>query len=158
MAHKRKKWTVGDLFKVPLNDGTASLGHIVGQERSMMNSVTCAFYAIKVSDNCPPDSPPSPTDDALIACVFTTHDLISRGFWPIIGQLSPQLPRKYFPYEDCREKGWVGATMQGSGNMREFVNAFYGLAPWNGYFDPNYFDKLLIDPSKRPKNLLFIKK
>jgi len=48
--------------------------------------------------------------------------------------------------------------MQGSGNMREFVNAFYGLAPWNGYFDPNYFDKLLIDPSKRPKNLLFIKK
>jgi hypothetical protein len=158
MAHKRKKWSVGDLFKVPLEDGTASLGHIVGQERSMMNSVTCAFYATKVPDTCPPDSPPAPTDDALIACVFTTHDLIRRGFWPIIGHVLPQLSQKYFPYEDCREKGWVGATMHGSGIMREFVNAFYGLASWNGYFDPNYFDKLLIDPSKRPKDLLFVKK
>jgi hypothetical protein len=150
------KWRVGDLFKVPLDDGSAALGHIVGQEKDMLNSVTCAFYAVEVS--CPPEPPPAPNMDTLIACVFTTHDLLRRGYWPIVGHVAPQLPRKYFPHEDCRDKGWVGATVNGSGIMNDFLNAFYGLSPWDAYFDIYYFDKLLIDKAKKPKDLIYTKK
>lgn len=156
-AHKRRKWKVGDLFKVPLVDGTASLGHIIAQEHQMMNSVTCAFYDIKVPDACPLGESPSPQEQALISCIFTTHDLLSKGVWPIIGYMSPQLPRKYLPCEECRKRGWVGAKMYGSGIVREFLNAFYHLAPWDDWADPHYLDQLLIDPRKRPTDVILIK-
>jgi len=158
MASKRQNWKVGDLFKIPLGDGSASLGHIVAQERQMLNSVTCAFYEVKVPDTCPPDAPPLPNDSTLIACVFTTHDLLRNGVWPLIGHTSPQLPRKYLPHEDCRRSGWVGATMHGSGIVRQFLDAYYRLAPWDDWADPKYLDSFLIDPSKRPKDLIYVKK
>lgn len=157
MATKRQKWKVGDLFKVPQADGSASLGHIVAQEREMLNSVTCAFYDSKVPVTCPPDSPPLPKDDALIACLFTTHDLLGRGVWPVIGHVSVDLPRKYLPYEDCRSKRWVGAKMYGSGIVRQFLDAYYRLAPWDDWADPKYLDGLLIGPNKRPGDLIYVK-
>ena len=160
MATKRQKWKVGDLFKISLADGSASLGHIVAQERQMLNSVTCAFYDTKVPNTCPPDAPPLPSDEALIACLFTTHDLLGNGIWAVIGYASPRLSRKHLPYEDYRGSGWVGAKMRGAGNVRPFLDAYYRLAPWDNYSakDPNYFDAFLIDPSKRPKDLIYVKK
>jgi len=157
MAIKRQKWKVGDLFKIPLADGSASLGHIVAQEHQMLNTVTCAFYDAKVTDTCPPDAPPLPKDETLIACLFTTHDLLRRGVWPVIGHITPQLSRKHLPYEDCRQNGWVGASMYGSGIVREFLDAYYRLAPWDDWADPKYLDGLLIDPAKRPKDLIYVK-
>jgi hypothetical protein len=158
MGTKRRKWKVGDLFKIPLADGSALLGHIVAQEREMLNSVTCAYYDTKVSDTCPPDAPPLPSDEALIACLFTTHDLLDNGMWPVVGYAAPRLPRKYLPYEDCRHSGWVGAKMHGSGIVRQFLNAYCRLAPWDDFADPTYLDRLLISPAKRPKDLAHIKK
>lgn len=154
---KKQKWKVGDLFKIPLADGSASLGHIVAQEREMLNSVTCAFYDIKVPDACPPQTPPPPSDEKLIACLFTTHDLLTSGVWIVIGHLTPQISREQLPYEDCRSSGWVGAKMRGSGNVRQFLDAYYRLAPWDDWADPKYLDAFLIDPSKRPKDLIYVK-
>jgi hypothetical protein len=42
--------------------------------------------------------------------------------------------------------------------MNDFLNAFYGLSPWDAYFDIYYFDKLLIDKAKKPKDLIYTKK
>jgi hypothetical protein len=44
----------------------------------------------------------------------------------------------------------LGAETKGSGILNNFVAAYFGQFPWNGYKDPDYFDKLLISPSKRP--------
>ncbi|WP_395743660.1 Imm26 family immunity protein [Prosthecobacter sp.] len=154
---KRQKWKVGDLFKIPLADGSASLGHIVAQEREMLNSVTCAFYDTKVPDTCPPHAPPLPREDALIACLFTTHDLLSTGIWTVIGHSPPQVSRAQLPHEDCRRKGWVGAKMRGSGIVRQFLDAYYCLAPWDDWADPKYLDAFLIDPSKKPNDLIYVK-
>lgn len=154
---KRQKWKVGDLFKIPLADGSAALGHIVAQEREMLNSVTCAFYDAKVPETCPPQAPPLPSDEALIACLFTTHDLLGNGSWTVIGHSSPRVSRKHLPYEDCRRGGWVGAKMRGSGIVRQFLDAYYRLAPWDDWADPKYLDAFLIDPSKRPKDLIYVK-
>jgi len=43
----------------------------------------------------------------------------------------------------------------GSANIAEFLNAYYGLVPWDDWADPNYLDKLLISPDKKPKNIIF---
>lgn len=155
---KRQKWKIGDLFKIPLADGSASLGHIVAQELEMLNSVTCAFYDIKVPDTCPPQAPPPPSEETLIACLFTTHDLLSCGEWPVIGHSSPRISPEQLPYESCRKSGWVGAKMRGSGIVRRFLDAYYCMAPWDDWADPAYLDAFLITPSKRPKDLIYIKK
>jgi hypothetical protein len=38
--------------------------------------------------------------------------------------------------------------------MIYFMSAYYRLLPWNIAHDPEYFDKLLISKSKKPKNVL----
>jgi hypothetical protein len=154
---KRQKWKVGDLFKIPLADGSASLGQVVAQEREVLNSVTCAFYDTKVPGTCPPDAPPPLRDESLIACLFTTHDLLGSGAWLVIGHTLPQVARKHMPYEDCRRSGWVGAKVRGSSHVREFLDAYYRLAPWDDWANPKYLDAFLIDPSKRPKDLIYVK-
>jgi hypothetical protein len=63
--------------------------------------------------------------------------------------------RSDFPYEHLRKSGWVGAKIRGAGVVEEFINAFYGLLPWDSRYDPEYFDKLLISPAKRPSRLIF---
>ncbi len=35
------------------------------------------------------------------------------------------------------------------------LEAYHGLRPWDYYFDPLYFEKLLLDPSKKPAGLVY---
>ena len=141
-------WKIGTLFKVPQSDGTASLGQVVGFEPAVLNSVTCAFFDVKVSASCPPDPPPDTSWDNLIACLFTTCDLLKNGTWNVIGQSESEMPSQLLPYEETRDRDWVGAKVYGSGNVMSFLNAYYRLALWDDWADPNYLDKLLIHPSK----------
>jgi hypothetical protein len=53
--------------------------------------------------------------------------------------------------------GFVGASVHGSGILNEFVNAFYGLTPWDDWHDPYYLDHLLVSPEKKPVQRLVYK-
>src|SRR5260221_7397416 len=150
MGHKRQKWQVGDLFAVPLLDGTFAVGHVVGRERKVLNSVTCAFFSTRFKEFR--DSMPDP--DSLIACLFTTHDLLGRGVWKVVGHAAPEIPYEYMPCEETRSMGWVGARVYGSGNVNEFLNAYHGLTAWDDWADPGYLDGLLISRNKKPAKLL----
>jgi hypothetical protein len=114
--------------------------------------VTCAFYDAKAPSS---NADPLPHCDSkqLVACLFTTHDLLDNGTWPVIGFSDPTMPPQFLPFEDTRERGWVGAKVYGSGIVMEFLNAYFGLAMWDDWADPSYLDKLLIHPSKKPANV-----
>jgi hypothetical protein len=53
---------------------------------------------------------------------------------------------------------WAGERFSDAALVEDFVNAFYALRPWDNWYDPNYLDKFLINTSKKPSNLVFIKK
>lgn len=36
----------------------------------------------------------------------------------------------------------------------DFIKAYFSLAPWDDWHDPEYLDKLLISPDKKPENLI----
>ena len=38
--------------------------------------------------------------------------------------------------------------------MADFLSAYHKLLPWNHYHDPEYFDKLLISPDRKPLEVL----
>ena len=154
MGRKNQNWRVGDTFIVSLADSSFAPAHIVACEPQMLNSVTCAFYSQRLSESSAEAVAACITSDALIACLFTSHDLLSRGIWRIVGHQSPAISASLLPFEHTRKLGWVGAKVHGSGIVTEFLNAFHGLTPWDDWADPHYLDALLIHPSKKPPNVL----
>ena len=146
---KRQRPKIGDVFSVELSDGHYATGQVVGREREVLNSITCAFFNAKLAE------PTTGLDfaGALISCLFVTADLLNRGKWKITGNEPTAVAQKDQPYEQFRSNGWVGAKMIGSGNVKEFLNAYHGLCYWDDWHDPTYLDSLLIDPSAKPKAL-----
>ena len=154
MARNKQDWQVGDTFMVPLADASFAAGHIVAREPQMLNSVTCAFYEPRITDSSPSAVAACLTRERLIACLFTMPDPLFSGIWRIVGHQAPAIPARLLPFEHKRGTGWIGARIIGSGNVTKFLNAFRGLAPWDGWADPQYLDRLLIHPSKKPTNVL----
>jgi Immunity protein 26 len=151
---KKQQWSVGDLFLVQLIDGVAVVGQVVGQERQALNSVTCAFFDVRLQNEQDLDRLKAVPKGSLFSALFVTRDLLDNGEWRVVKAMKLQISRKQLPNEQFRKLGWVGATIFGSGNIVDFLNAFYGLAPWDAYKDPEYFDKLLTSPLKRPNHLV----
>ena len=154
MGRRKQQWARGDVFLVPLQDGTNALAQIVGREAQVLNSVTCAFFESRLAEGVTPIEADSALG-RLISILFCTRDLLDSGRWKVVGNRSVELKKKDMPYENCRSKGWVGAEVEGSGIVEDFLNAFHGLQPWDAYKDPNYFDKLLLSPKKKPHNLIY---
>lgn len=148
MAGKRKaQWKPGDLFGVALPDGQYCLGQALGLMGEFTNVVNCAFFDLRFRTL---DAAPPADMARLIAVLSTTRDLLDRGTWPVVGHAPLVLRKNDWPNEDLAKKGYVGAKTLGSGIVVHFLSAFYGFFPWNGYQDPEYFDKLLISPAKKP--------
>jgi hypothetical protein len=149
MARKRKcQWQAGDVFAVPLPDGTRCAGQVLGIRGNYIHVVNCAFFDIRFKPN---EGPQRVCDmQKLIAALATTRESLDYCLWEVFGREPVCLPRSSWPNEQYADKNYVGAVTEGSGIVSEFLAAYYGLYPWNGYKDPEYFDKLLLSPQKRP--------
>lgn len=145
----RSRPKIGSVFGIPLLDGGMAIGQVLAHEKLMMNSITCLVTSLRewvTGDQI--------TKDVVVACQFTTHDLLSYGKWEILGRAAINLSQKDFPYERLRKKRWVGASMVGSGNIESLMNAWHGLAVWDDWHDPEYLDKLLFHSRTRPPKAL----
>lgn len=153
---RRKTWDVGNLFAVPLADGSYGLGQVVGREENMLNSISCAFYRTRVSASDLASVGGVPDESELIAVQFTTKDLLTKRVWRVLGAYPVELPHHLFPHEDRRGQNWIGAEMVGSGSMVNLLNAYFGLAPWNVMFEEDYFDQLLAPGVRRPPTAIVL--
>ena len=137
----KQKVKVGDVFWVPLEDNSFSLGQIVENQREVLNCITCVFYAQRVHDT----GNISPSFEHPISCQFVTRDLFNSGVWKRIGNWPIQIKQDMLPYREAQKNGWIGATMLGSGNINKFLAAFFGLRDWHEMHDPEYYQKLLLE-------------
>lgn len=149
---KRKvEWRIGDVFLIPIGDGTHVTAQIIGREPSVLNSASIALFDAHVAPNDPPNAVPD--NECVFATLFVTRDLLDRGVWPVAGNHPVRVPLTCLPYEDRRSTGFIGAKVIGSGIVQHFVAAYYGVEPWDQYKDPHYFDKLLLAPDKKPARI-----
>jgi Immunity protein 26 len=147
-SRKKQPWRDGDVFGVSLPDGRFCLGQVLGQMGDYTNVVNCAFFDIQFDASAPP-----PLDlHRLIAVLSTTRDLLDGGYWMVVGHAPVCIPKRNWPNEQFARHDYVGSKTYGSGNVKYFLEAFYGFEPWDAYHDQNYFDKLLISPLKKPPN------
>jgi hypothetical protein len=157
MPRKRKQqWDIGDVFAVSQKDGVCSIGQAL--DLMMPNVATCSFYDIR----CPPDYSPAQLclpPDRLISCLSVARWELDSGAWKVILRGQPlMVDREQWANERFRSRGWEGARIHEPSVVEDFLDAFYGLAPWDVYHDPDYLDSLLISPDKKPHNIILKKR
>jgi hypothetical protein len=152
----QQQWSQGDVFLVTLQDRSSLVAQIVGQERQVLNSVTCAFFDWRIKSSSEIAQISKMPTDKLFSLLFVTRDLLDAGIWAVVAHCSIGVPTQMLPFENLRKGGFVGAKVFGAGNVIKFLNAFYALSPWNQMKDPNYFDKFLVSPEKKPAKLIWI--
>jgi hypothetical protein len=146
----RSNPSVGSVFRVPLSDGGFAIGQVIAYEPQMLNSISCVLTSQRdwtQGSNIP--------ESAIIASLFTTYDLLTKGRWEILGEAGIPISNRDFPFEHLRSEGWVGAKLIGSRNVEEFLHAWFGLTPWDDWADPNYLDKLLFRGVTRPASVTY---
>ena len=146
-----KRFAAGDIFGVPLPDGSMALGQVLGCEREALNSVGCALFGDRFT---------GAAEFVLgkpIAVLLVTPDLLNKGIWPILQSRELQVPAEGRPYERFRAQSWVGVNVTGSANAAELLAAYHGLAPWDDWHDPQYLDKLLLPGVQRPAHVVLSK-
>lgn len=151
------KLKVGDLFVVPLEDGTFGLGLFHKYSPKALNSCICSFYGNRFGPLEEIEFVEF-SDLRMISLVFVTKDLLQKKVWGRVRNIGASLSTIDLPDAPYEIAGsYKGAKVYGSGIIQEFLNAYFGLLPWDMMNDPTYFDKLLITTVKRPENLIFQK-
>lgn len=151
-ARAKQKWDIGSVFLLPLEDGDSCVGQVIGREAHVLNSVVIAVFDFKGAW-AGGDIPPLGLD-ALFSAVFVTRDLLDSGRWKVVDLRDTAGVVDAAPYESLRRSGFIGARIRGSGIVEEFANAFYGLAPWDDWYLPDYLDAFLFSADKKPTDRL----
>jgi hypothetical protein len=153
MAKKKTVWKNGDIFQIELKDGSNVFGQVL--DLQMKNVVRCAFFNEKSDSDYVQDK--NCQLENLISLIATTREQLDYGVWKIVGYKEVDIPIENFPNESFRVNRWIGAKHYDASIVEEFLDAFYALVPWDDWADPNYLDKLLVDPSKKPRNVILKK-
>lgn len=141
----RQRVKTGDVFWVPLDDGTVVLGQVLEIQKDALDSITCAFFDVRRAE------PGEHIKDLIspICIQFVTKDLFTNGTWKRVDNAPVSVPISLLPYRETEKNGWVGARIIGSGIIRMFLSAFYGLRSWDEMHDPNYYENLLLPGVQR---------
>lgn len=154
MGKKKQTWGIGDVFVVALTDSRFAVGQIIGREAKILNSVSIALFDQAID---------SPTDAETIdmsaerafATLFATRDRLDSYGWRVVSNAPVRIPPNLFPYESLRRSGFIGAKVIGSGIIERFIRAYFGLEAWDPMLDPEYFDKLLLSPDRKPSRVIY---
>lgn len=141
-----------DLFIIPLADGSRVLGQIVAKVPDALGSVVCIFTNRRSKDAANLDVL---RREEILSVQFATSDLLDAGRWPVVGQAALPDMSGMFDFAMHQRKQFVGTNVVGSANMTHFLNAAFALSPWDLFFDPAYFDKLLVSQDKKPEKLIY---
>lgn len=154
---KRKKviWKANDIFVIPLLNGKYSIGHILDQR--MINTVRIALYDEVLSQLDKLDIESLVNSSDLISLIEVFREKLDYGEWPIIGNKQTVIPVEKYANEQFRSNNWINSVTFDAGLAEDFINSYYGLLPWDDWYDPNYLDKFLVDPAKKPNNLIYKK-
>lgn len=153
VSRKRVKWEFGDIFAVPLTDG--SFGACQAAYDVMPHVVDCAFFSLRF--HTLPVQAPAVTPEDVIALLAVWKNPLKNGSWPKIGHASPVLPASSFPNQLLIQKAnGVGVKHSNEPLIEGFLSAWHALQPWNTLYEEDYYDKLLAPGVVRPANAVIL--
>jgi hypothetical protein len=157
-AIKAMKPEKGDIFTIPLIDGDFALGQLIQYDTRGLAGYSFGLFDHKVSSNIEAQEIILNMENCF-SVVLGAIDCFSKSSnWMVVGNQNLVIPKKLFPFEKLRRSKKPGSRLHGKEVIDEFVNAYYGLLPWDNYYKPDCLDEMLLSPEKKPKNLLYGKK
>lgn len=150
---KRIKWSYGDIFGLPLNDGSFGIVQLI--DNMMTNVVYIAVFKVKIASI---NEPFDLKKDDIISLVATWKNSIGNGNFHKIRNETLHAKKEEFRNEQFKGNGYIGAKHYDEEIIVDFLNAYHKLAPWDDWFDTNYLDEFLISPNVKPENLIYTKK
>jgi hypothetical protein len=146
MSRKRKiSLAAGQVVAIPLSDGSFGTGHVVATGLFPI----FALYARRA--NHPQELVDGwDVSQAPPLAIVSMPGWVTDGTWPVVAQQS----RDYSAFPVPTELPKVSFT---SHFASDFLQAYHGLAPWDGMHDPAFYEKQLIPGTPMPPNLRFRK-
>ena len=160
MTRSSRQGNPGQVFAVPLSDGSARIAQVVGIDWDGFEEPICAFTLIRAEEWT--DGTPLLMDDLMAVQTVTSDMLRTRRpeRWRVVGSARPlSVPDYVFR---APQRRWIRApsvreripasnpVVIGSGNMAEFLEACLGLCPWDEYAWPEFMDGILLPGRARP--------
>ena len=150
-AHKRPKpkpWCLGDVFAVPLSDGSNAFGQVLWSPAEV-KAPTCALFEHRA-----PEANADLEEVLTSRTLSITHESsepLDAGRWSVIG--------RHDVIDDpfggpCSKPGEVGAIH--SNTLESLAHAWWGLFPWNSWYKANYLDFYLLEGIERSTHAVLL--
>jgi hypothetical protein len=150
----RSKCVDGMVYAMPLVDGS----YCYAQAISSSMSVVVNLAVFKVRTTTLLSSPPDLLKHDAIAFTATWRRSLNRGDWAALGVHALIVEPTMHPNEMLEDSNGVGVTHSDLGLITNFMNAWFGLEPWNVWYDEQYFDRLLGPGIARPSTAVVLSK
>jgi hypothetical protein len=150
-----QRFSVGSVFVIKRADANLCIGQVIGSEIDALNSVSVVLF----DHTCSAEADAMHRSLGLphaFSSLFVTRELLRRGVWRVVGA-RPVEVFSVAPFEHLRATRFVGARIVGAGIVCKFVDAFFGLRPWDDWADPAYLDGLLLPGRPRPSSAKLVR-
>lgn len=141
MVATKKTWKLGSVFSIQLSDGSYTFGQVLEDSKHV---ITAGFFDVR-TDVANVDLGEIKKKKLYSILEVTTNHL-AQGKWKVIGTKTPVIWQWSFPNFVSRLfKGGVGSASYTSPLVQKFIEAYFGLLPWNHFakMPPDYFDGFL---------------
>ncbi|MDQ0971511.1 hypothetical protein QFZ31_001389 [Neobacillus niacini] len=148
---KKQKWAVGDIFYVPLSNGSFSFGQIIKDNDGFP---TCCLFNMNSNEIKDINSIISTN---IVSVLPISPNSLDNNNWKIIGSTEVRVnveevvkgqPKKY--------KRRITQSTFPDESLRNLSEAIIGIRPWNENVDEEYYDKMLLPDLTKPKSLLYL--
>jgi hypothetical protein len=140
------KWQPGDVFVVPLADG--SFGHVQAVAAVMKHAIDFVIFSTRSPEaqRLPVDLGPA----SVIAIGATWRTSVTGGYWGKVGCFDMCMEPAQCPNQVLIEKNnSIGVRHASIDLFEDFISACHGLIPWNIHA-AHQFDEYLVPGKKRP--------
>lgn len=145
----------GDIFRVNLNNGSAILGQVIQYDKRGLPGYSLGLFDLPFESHQERTNTNLSFDKCFSILIGTTECFSRNSNWKVIGNQNLIIPKKYYPYERLRKSNKPGCILHNKSAIDEFVNAYYGLLPWDNYYKSDYLDGMLLSLEKKPLNLIY---
>ncbi|TDK61771.1 hypothetical protein E2K98_12845 [Bacillus salipaludis] len=152
---KPQKWQEGDIFSIPLSDMSFGYGQVLWHQNKK-SSATCAIFDCHSNEFKPIDE----VVQSKVISVITIKNLfdLNSAKWKVIGNCSKVIEKSIVPWEHSGDAA-VGSKIYQDSTLTDFVEAYFGIKPWNHLqFKDTFMDTLLLPGVVRPNNAILLTK
>ncbi len=150
MKRNRTNWTNGDIFGVPLKNGSVGLVQIV--DTMLPNIIYVAISSSLTSEHS--DEIKKFQADSVISLIAVTRHAFDFEFKKL-GHDKPSFKKSDFKNELTKSNGYIGSVTYDAGLIIDFLNAYNKLTPWDDWHNPNYLDSFLVSDKLKPTDLIY---